>query len=670
MVDFATEQRLDELRRQINYHNRCYYVLDDPEISDSEYDGLMQELLALEKLHPQFVTSESPTQRVGMAPSVGFVKVEHPIPLLSLGNVFNYQALEAWYLRVQRLLDRSSFDMVCELKIDGLAVALSYEEGNLVRGATRGDGVLGEDVTRNLRAIDTVPLSVERDCAPRKFEVRGEVYFPKSGFDLLNDERVAHGQSPYSNARNAAAGSLRQLNPKLATLRHLDIFVYGLGYAEEGNLPENHFEILEQLNTLGFRINHSNAMCRTIKDVKEYYERFLLEKDTLDYDVDGVVVKVSSLIYQQHLGVVGREPRWAIAYKFPAAQAVTRVVSIGINVGRTGSLNPYAVLEPVEVGGVTIKAATLHNEDNIHRKDIRVGDWVTVERAGEVIPQVLAPIVSRRSGREMEFRMPDECPDCGECVQRHFGEATSYCVNSRCSTQFARLFMHFVSRSSMDIKGIGEKMALVLITAGVVKDVGDIYSLKKEQLLSLEHMAEKSAMNILDALERSKTRPFPNVLMSLGIRHVGLETAEALARRFGGLDSIAQATEDTLASVRGVGPKIAGSIAAYFSQDVNQQVLLKLKEAGLQMRAEEWSENQEDLPLAGKLLVVTGRLTSMSRSQAENSIRERGGSVGSNVSNKTTFLVVGEEPGAKLYQAQRLDIATVDEEEFLQLING
>lgn len=670
MVDSATEQRLEALRRQINYHNHCYYVLDNPEISDAEYDGLMQELLALERLHPQLVTAESPTQRVGMAPSAGFVKVEHSVPLLSLGNVFNYPALEAWHLRVQRLLDRSSFDMVCELKIDGLAVALSYEEGDLIRGATRGDGVLGEDVTFNLRAIDTVPLYVERDYSPRKFEVRGEVYFPKSGFDRLNDERVVHGNTPYSNARNAAAGSLRQLNPKLAALRHLDIFVYGLGYAEEGNLPENHIEVLEQLNTLGFRTNPSNVICRTMKDVEEYYQKFLLEKDTLDYDVDGVVVKVNSLIYQQHLGVVGREPRWAIAYKFPAAQAVTRVVSIGINVGRTGSLNPYAVLEPVEVGGVTIKTATLHNEDDIHRKDIRVGDWVTIERAGEVIPRVLAPIVSRRSGKEMEFRMPSECPDCGECIQKRLGEAISYCVNSRCPTQFARLFMHFVGRSSMDIKGIGEKMALALIAAGVVKDVGDIYSIKKEQLLPLEHMAEKSVINILDAIERSKSRPFSNVLMSLGIRHVGLETADTLARRFDGLDSIVCATEDTLASVRGVGSKIASSIATYFSQDVNQQVLLKLKEAGLRMMSDKWSEDQQDLPLAGKLLVVTGRLTSMSRSQAENSIRERGGSVGSNVSNKTAFLVVGEEPGAKLYQAQRLGIATIDEEEFLRLING
>ena len=670
MVDTSTTQRVEELRREINHHNHRYHVLDDPVISDAEYDVLMQELRALEEHHPELVTPESPTQRVGAAPAEGFAEAEHQVPLLSLANAFNNEELGAWYRRAQELLEGVTFDMVCELKIDGLAVALTYEEGRLVRGATRGDGQRGEDVTLNLRTIRTIPLAVDRDRAPRRFQVRGEVYFPRSGFERMNEERVAQGEPPYANPRNTAAGSLRQLDPRLTASRPLDIFVYALGYAEDGDMPDNHKETLERLKALGFKTNPANALCHTLEEVEEYYQRWLEEKEDLDYGVDGVVVKISPFSYQQHLGVVGREPRWAIAYKFPATQAVTRLLDIRVNVGRTGTLNPYAVLEPVNVGGATVKQATLHNEDDIRRKDIRIGDWVTVERAGEVIPQVVAPIMARRTGQEREFRMPDRCPDCSEPVVRPPGEAMTYCVNAACPTQFARLLMHFVSRGAMNIEGMGGKLALLMIDAGLVRDVGDVYSVTKEQLLSLERMAEKSAANILNAIEQSKSRPLPNVLMALGIRHVGLETAETLVRRFGGLYAIAQATEEDLAAGPGVGPKIAESIVAHFRQEGNQRVLAKLKEACVRMEAEATSGEARELSLSGMQLVVTGRLSSMSRSQAEDSIKERGGSVGSSVSKETTYLVVGEDPGSKLDQAKKLEIHVLDEAQFLELLEG
>ena len=670
MVDTATTERVDELRREINHHNYRYHVLSDPVISDAQYDALMRELQALEQQHPELVTPDSPTQRVGAAPADGFAEVRHPVPLLSLGNAFNAEELLAWHRRAQELLDGSTFEMVCELKIDGLAVALTYEDGRLVLGATRGDGLRGEDVTLNLRTIRSIPLVVTGDQVPRRFEVRGEVYFPRSSFQRMNEERIAQGEPPYANPRNTAAGSLRQLDPSATAARPLDIFVYALGHAEDGNMPANHWETLERLKALGFKTNPANALCHTLEEVEEYYQEWLEEKEQLDYGVDGVVVKVNPFSYQQHLGVVGREPRWAIARKFPATQAVTRLLDIGINVGRTGSLNPYAVLEPVNVGGATVKMATLHNEDDIRRKDIRIGDWVTVERAGEVIPQVVAPIVARRTGQEREFSMPERCPACGEPVIRPEREAMTYCINSACSAQFARLLMHFVGRGAMDIEGIGEKLALSLLEARLVEDIGDIYSITKEHLVSLERMAEKSATNILNAIEHSKSRPVPNVLTALGILHVGLETAEALVRRFGSLDKLAEATEEELAAVPGIGPKIAESIVSHFRQEGNRHVLDKLRRAGVRLEAEAMAEEARSLPLAGMQMVVTGRLSSMSRSQAEGRIKELGGSAGSSVSKKTAYLVAGVDPGSKLDQAQKLGTPILDEEEFMKLLEG
>jgi len=668
MVDQTIIQRVVELRKEIDYHNHRYYVLDDPVISDAEYDKLMTELRGLEEQHPELVAPDSPTQRVGAAPAQGFAEVQHPVPMLSLANAYNDDDLRAWHRRAQELLEGASFDMVCELKIDGLAVALTYENGRLVKGATRGDGIRGEDVTSNLRTIRSIPLAVDAARAPRRFEVRGEVYFPKAAFYRLNEERVANGEAPFANPRNSAAGSLRQLDPRITASRPLDILVYVLGYSEDGNVPDNHWDTMERLKSLGFKVNPTNTLCHTLEEAEAFYRRWMEARDSLDYAADGVVVKINSLPYQQHLGVVGREPRWAIAYKFPATQVVTRLLDIGVNVGRTGTLNPYAVLEPVNVAGATVRMATLHNEDDIRRKDIRIGDWVTVERAGEVIPQVVAPVVARRTGQEREFRMPERCPACQQPLVRFPGEAMTYCVNSACPAQFARLLMHFVGREAMDVDGMGEKLCLALIEAGLVHDVADVFALTREQMLSLERMGEKSAGNIVNAIERSKTRPLPNVLLALGIRHVGLETAQLLVRRFGSLDAIAKTTEEELGSVPGIGPKIAESIVAYFRQEKNLGVIEKLKRAGVRMEAPVVPEARA-LPLAGMQLVVTGRLSSMSRSQAEDRIKELGGSVGSAVSKKTAYLVAGEDPGSKLDQARKLETPVLNEAQFLDLLD-
>ncbi len=674
MANQSINQRTDELYKEINYHNHRYHVLDDPVISDADFDQLMRELTALEEQHPELVAPDSPTQRVGAAPAEGFTEVEHPVPLLSLGNVFNLDEFRAWHSRALDLLDGATFDMVCELKIDGLAIALTYEEGRLVRGATRGDGIRGEDATSNLRTIRSIPLAVTAGMAvmggalPRRFEVRGEVYLPRSAFNRLNEERIAQGEPPYANPRNTAAGSLRQLDPQMTASRPLDIFVYALGYAEGEEMPGTHWETMEMLKALGFKTNPANTRCHTIEEVEAYYNRWLEEKEHLDYGADGIVVKIDPIPFQQHLGVVGREPRWAIAYKFPAIQQITRLLKIDVNVGRTGSLNPFAILEPVNVGGATVQMATLHNEDDIRRKDIREGDWVTVERAGDVIPRVVGPVVARRTGDEKEFQMPELCPVCNQPVVRPPDEARTYCVDAACPAQFERLLMHFVGRGAMDIEGMGEKLALALIEAGVVRDIGDVYSIQQDQLVSLERMAEKSADNVMGSIQASKRRPLANVLVALGIRHVGYETAEALVRRFGSLERIIQSSEEELAAVPGVGPIIAQGVKAHFSQDANRRIIQKLSDAGVRLEEDIPVYVDRPQPLAGMQIVVTGRLASMSRSQAEGRIKEMGGSAGSSVSKKTRYLVAGEEAGSKLAQARELGTEILDESQFIKLL--
>lgn len=665
MVDlYAVKERIEKLREQINYHNYRYYVLDSPEISDAEYDALMQELVRLESEHQELVTPDSPTQRVGAAPLEAFGVVAHPVPMLSLGNVFNHEELLAWHKRISNLVGRPISDFTGELKMDGLAVALAYENGLLVSGATRGDGVRGEDITQNLRTIRSIPLSVPRD-APRRFEVRGEVFLTKSGFKKLNEDRAAAGQPLFANPRNAAAGSVRQLAPRITASRPLDIYIYGLGWAE-GNVPPSHWEIMEYLKSLGFKINPHNAHVKDIEEVEAFYQRWVHRRESLEYDTDGVVAKVNSIPLQEELGTVGREPRWAIAYKFPAIQGTTRLIDIGINVGRTGSLNPYAILEPVAVGGVTIKSAALHNEDDIRRKDIRIGDVVIVQRAGEVIPEVVGPVVSRRTGQERPFIMPTRCPVCGAEVVRPEGEAMSYCTNTACPAQIHENLKHFVSRGAMDIRGVGEQMTAAILKAGLVKDAADLYYLTREQLTSLERMAEKSTANILASIEKSKDRPLARVIFALGIRHVGEETAELLASHFGSIDRLAQATEEELLSIPSIGPKLAESIASFFRQESNRRIIEKLRKAGV--RLEDKRGAPKELPLAGMEFVVTGRLNAFSREQAEARIRELGGKAGDNVTRKTNYLVVGADPGSKLARAQALGIKQLTEEEFLALL--
>ncbi len=658
--------RIQELRKQLNYHNYLYYVLDSPVISDAVYDILMRELQDLESAHPELVTPDSPTQRVGAAPLAEFGTVEHPKPLLSLANAFDNDELRAWHRRATNLLEDLPFDLVCELKIDGLAVALTYENGMLVRGATRGDGSRGEDVTQNLKTVRSIPLSVSKEAPPR-FEARGEVYFPKSGFARLNEERAGEGLPLFANPRNAAAGAVRQLDPRVTARRPLDIFIYALGYAEGKSVPDNHWETMEYLSSLGFKTNPHNALYHNLQEAEDFYRRWLEQREELDYDTDGVVVKINSLDYQDRLWYVGREPRWAIAYKWPSTQAVTQLLDIGINVGRTGTLNPYAVLAPVSVAGVTIKMATLHNEEDIRRKDIRIGDWVIVQRAGEVIPQVLGPLVSRRTGGEKVFEMPDRCPVCNTPVVRPEGEVMARCPNKSCPAQLYELLNHFASKGAMDIEGLGHALCSALLEAGLVKDIADLYHLTKEQLLTLERMADKSASNIFNAIQASKERPLPNVIFALGIRHVGYETAVLLADHLPSLDSLAKATQEELTSIPTIGPKVAESIQTYFQQEANLKLIEKLRLAGVHLEAQGVKEKRS-LPLSGKSFVITGTLSSMSRSQAEARVRALGGSTGSAVTRKTDYLVVGVDPGSKLEKAQQLGTQLLDEDAFLKIL--
>jgi DNA ligase (NAD+) len=659
------KQEIDRLRTLINYHNHRYHVLDSPEISDAEYDRLMRRLQQLEAEHPGLLIPDSPTQRVGAAPLEEFGTVEHRLPLLSLANVFSNEELLAWYKRVLNMRGKQDFDFVCEIKMDGLAVALTYVDGKLASGATRGDGYRGEDVTQNLRTIKSIPLSVPKDAPPR-FEVRGEVYLPKAGFKKLNDDRAREGLPPFVNPRNAAAGSIRQLDPRVTAQRPLDIYVYALGYAEGRAVPDTHWGRMEYLKSLGFKTNPRNRRCRTIEEVEAYHRDVEEHRASLPYETDGIVAKIDSIAIQDSLGYVAREPRWAVAYKFPAEQATTVLKDIGINVGRTGSLNPYAILEPVFVGGVTIQSAALHNEDDIKRKDIRIGDTVYVQRAGDVIPEIVGPVVSKRTGAERIFTMPTRCPACGAEVLKMEGEAMHRCTNAACPAQALEKIKHFVG--AMDIDGVGEKLCAVFFEKGLVKDAADIYYITREQLLGLERMGEKSADKVLKSIEGSRVRPLAQVLFALGIPNVGGETATLLASRYPSLEKLASATEEELQSIPSIGPKISESITAFFRQEGNKNIIDKLKRTGVKLEEEAGKAKVGELPLAGKEFVITGKLASFPRSEAEAKVRELGGAAGPSVTRKTNYVVVGEDPGSKLDKARSLGINVLSEEEFLKMI--
>ena len=667
-AETKTVQRLEDLRKEINFHAYRYYALDDPVIADGQYDALMRELQELEEAHPDLAAADSPTRRVGAPPLEGFDQVEHALPMLSLANAFNFQELTAWHRRVANLLEGAPVQMVCELKIDGLAVSLTYRNGTLETGATRGDGYRGENVTDNLRTVKSIPLRLQGDPPPA-LEARGEVYFPKAHFEALNRERMERGEPTYANPRNTAAGSLRQLDSRITATRNLAIYIYSLGYHENGAAPDTHWDALSGLREMGFRINHENRLCTNLEEVEDLYAHWLEERHNLPYQADGIVVKINSLAQQDELGFVGREPRWAIAYKFPAEQAVTRLMDIGINVGRTGSLNPFAILEPVNVSGAVVKLANLHNEEDIRRKDIRKGDWVIVERAGEVIPQIVGPVVDRRTGEEQVFSMPEECPVCGSQVVKPETEAMHRCPNSACPAQFFELLKHFVSKGAMDIDGLGERWCRILIDQGLLSDVADLYGLRTEQLTALERMGEVLAGKIVRNVEASKDRSLSRTVFALGILHVGSETAELLARNYSSLDELSQASDEDLTAIEGIGKVIADSIVDYFRDPSNLSVIEKLKQAGVKLEQEALGPSAAGpLPLAGVSFVVTGTLESMSRSQAESRIKELGGSAGSSVTRKTAYLVAGASPGSKLETARKLDTPILDEAGFLELL--
>jgi DNA ligase (NAD+) len=659
----ALQQRVEQLRRTIDYHNHRYHVLDDPEISDGEYDALMRELRAIEEAHPELQDPDSPTQRVGGAPVEGFGVVEHAIPMLSLANAFSEEELRAWYARATRLLGREIRGFVMEPKIDGLAVSLTYRDGRLAVGATRGDGVRGDDITANVRTIRAVPITLA-DSPPSLIEVRGEVYLTRAAFEKINEQRAAAGQPLFMNPRNCAAGSLRQLDPRITATRPLDIFLYALGQISEDE-PRSQWEMLERFHQLGLKTNPLNRRVETIDEVVAQVATWEARRETLAYEIDGVVIKIDDRDVQAELGSVGREPRWAVAFKFPPTQATTLLRDIGINVGRTGSLNPYAILEPVQIAGVTVKLATLHNEDDIRRKDVRVGDTVIVHRAGEVIPQVIGPVLSKRPPDARPYSMPSQCPECGSPVVRPEGEAMHYCSGGlvTCPAQRWRWLELYVSRGAMDIDRLGEKLLVNLLRAGLVNDPADLYALTKEQLVQLERLADKSAQNVLNAIEASKDRPLYRLIWGLNIRHVGEKAAQRLAEHFGSLDALMAASAEEIAAVGGVGPTIARSAAEYFATPQYRDVIERLRAAGVRLRDEPSAGGAPGGPFSGKQFVVTGRLRRATRGQVEARIKALGGSVGDSVTKKTAYLVVGEDAGSKLARAEKLGVALLTEDE-------
>lgn len=656
-----------ELKRKINYHNHRYYVLDSPEVSDREYDELLRQLIVVEAAYPALVTTDSPTMRVGGAAAEGFSRVAHLSAMLSLGNAFSADELRAFDARVRGSLDSVAVEYVVELKIDGLAINLLYENGRLSRAATRGDGQFGEDVTGNVRTIRSVPLALAGVTPlPPLLEVRGEVFMPRREFDRLNKRRQEAGEMLFANPRNAAAGSLRQLDPRVTAERSLDIFVYGLG-AREGVQLSSHGGTLEYLSRLGLKVNPYYRIFNTIEAVIAYCEGWEEKRAELPYDTDGLVIKLNSIAGQEALGSTAKDPRWAIAFKFPAEQAVTEVEDIFVRVGRTGVLTPTAILKPVSLAGSTVSRATLHNADYIRDKDIRIGDTVIIHKAGEIIPEVVAVIASRRSGSERQFQMPDECPECGGAVVRQQGEAAHKCTNPDCPALQREGLIHFVSRDAMNIEGLGPAVLGLLFDARLVGDVADLYGLREDDVAGLERMGAKSAQNLLAAIDGSRQAGLARLLFGLGIRYVGVKAAGILARNFGDVDAIASASFDELTALEEIGPKIAESVVAYFADESNLALIEKLKAAGVKT-SEERVPVMENVSFKGKTFVLTGTLAGFTRSEAAALIERRGGKVSGSVSKKTDFVVAGEEAGSKLDKARDLGVKIMAEAEFAAML--
>lgn len=671
------EQQLAELRENINYHLYRYHTLDDPIISDVEYDQLFNQLKALEAQHPELVTPDSPTQRVGAEPREGFDKVTHPRPMTSLSNAFDDEDMHSWLSRIAKLLPEGvtveDLAFVVEPKVDGLAVALTYENGLLIQGATRGNGVVGENVTANVRTVKNIPLRIPTDPtgppAPARIEVRGEIYMPIAEFEQFNQQQVEKGGKIYANPRNFAAGSLRQLDSTITAQRPLALFAYAIGYVE-GVTLDTQKETLDYLQTQGFAVNPDILFTYNFTEVLDYIHRWMGRRAELPYDADGAVIKINDFALQDHLGVVGNAPRWAIAYKFPAQEATTTLLEIRTNLGRTGQITPYAVLEPVNIGGVTVRQASLHNFDDLAKKDIRAGDTVVVKRAGDVIPQVIKPILELRPPHSQPYEPPDRCPVCDQPTVHLGDDIALFCVNAACPAQLVRQVEYFVSRGALDIEGFGIKIGEQLAEAGLIADIADIYFLTREQLLALEGFAEKKVDNLLTAIEASKAQPFERVLIGLGIRYVGSAVAGLVVEAFPSITALQSASQDELETIDGVGPRIAESITTWFDQPANQAVVQKLRQAGLQMEATKPTAADTAQTLAGQTFVITGTLPSWSRDEARAFIEQHGGKVTGSVSQKTNYLVAGEKAGSKLSKAQTLGVPILTENELKQLVQG
>lgn len=660
----AAEKQLKELHNLLNQYNYEYHVLDNPSIPDAEYDRLMQHLKKIEEEFPDMVTPDSPTQRVGGEALSAFEKVQHNTPMLSLGNAFSEEDLHDFDRRVRQAIG-DDFTYVCELKIDGLAVSLRYEDGLFVKGATRGDGAVGEDITANLKTIRSIPLRLNE---PYTLEVRGEAYMPKKSFVNLNKIREANGEMLFANPRNAAAGSLRQLDPRIAASRHLDIFLYGIGDYSSLDVT-THSGGLDLLEKLGLKVNKERQNCTSIEQVAAYVKEWTERRPQLDYEIDGIVIKVDALEQQEQLGSTARTPRWAIAYKFPAEEVITKLLEIELSVGRTGVITPTAILEPVRVAGTTVQRASLHNEDLIREKDIKLGDWVVVKKAGDIIPEVVNVLEERRTGEEIHFEMPTHCPDCGSELVRLEGEVALRCINPQCPAQIRESLIHFVSRNAMNIEGLGEKVIGQLFIHDLIHDAADIYSLTREQLIELERMGEKSVSNLLAAIEQSKGNSLEKLLFGLGIRHVGEKAAKTLAEHFETMDKLASASREELLTVPEIGEKMADAVATFFENEEFEQLIEELKAAGVNMMyngPKRAAVENSDSFFNGKTIVLTGKLEKMSRNEAKEKIELLGGNVSGSVSKKTDLVIAGEDAGSKLTKANELGVEVWDEERLIE----